>query len=97
MKNPFLNAFLAALYIVGIVFCVNSFASLVDGPDETLVIPIVLLSLLVLSVATMAFLFFYEPLRLLIEHQHRDATLFFGKTLGTFALIVGVFVLVLFL
>ena len=84
MKKPFLHALSAILYIVVIVLIVMMF----DGrmpEEETILIPMTVLSLLVLSVAVMGFLFVYEPLRLFIENKRQEAVSFFGKTIGFFA------------
>jgi hypothetical protein len=99
-KNPYLNALYAAIYIVLIVLLMNTFR--LDGPDAEatrwpIVIPMVMLSLFVLSAAVMGFLFAYEPLRLFLEGQKEKALPFFGKTVGTFALLALVFVAILVL
>jgi len=89
--SPFLNALGAAAYIALIV-------SLMQGvifqaaPHDSIFIPMAMLALLVLSVAVMAALFFYEPVRLLIEGKRPEAVAYFGKTLGAFALFVLVLV-----
>jgi hypothetical protein len=57
-----------------------------DTPD-TFFDGIGFLSLFVLSVATMAFLFFYQPAVFLLEHKHKEAFLYLVKMLGTFGLI----------
>ena len=93
-KKPFLNASAAALYIVAIVLVINTFSRL-SIPDNTILDPIVMLSLLVLSVAIMGFLFAYEPLRLYLEGQKQEAMLFFAKTVGTFACFAIFFIVVL--
>ncbi|OGI95224.1 hypothetical protein A2917_01060 [Candidatus Nomurabacteria bacterium RIFCSPLOWO2_01_FULL_42_17] len=94
MKNPFLNALAAALYIVVVVFVISSITS--DAHEETLLIPITMLSLLVLSVSVMGLLFFYEPARLFLENKNREAILFFVKTVGTFACFVIILIALLF-
>ena len=82
MKKPFLHALSATLYIVFVVLIISVF----DGrPEETILIPMTVLALLVLSVAVMGFLFVYEPLRLFIENKRQEAVSFFGKTIGFFA------------
>lgn len=90
LKNPYLNAVYAALYIALVVFLVSSMTAGPDNPN-TIILPMLLLSIFVLSVALMAALFFYEPVKLYIEQQKLEAAAFFGKTLGTFACIVFVF------
>ncbi len=95
-KNPFLNALFAALYIVFIVSIMFSIDP--DGREETILMPILMLSLFVLSAAVMGYLFVYEPLRLHLDNQRQEAVSFFLKTVGTFACFVLIFlVFVLFL
>src|SRR3990167_1052540 len=94
-KNPFINAVLAGAYIVLIVSVIKLFSTL-GGPEESIFIPMTMISLLVLSVALMGFLFFYEPLRLLMNNQMEAAASFFVKKLGAFAVIVVIFVVLLF-
>lgn len=64
-----------------------------DTPD-TLLDSMGVLSLFVLSAAVMAFLFFYQPVSLLIENKKTEAVSYFLKTLGTFG-VVTVLVLTL--
>ncbi len=94
MKKPFLNALAAALYIVVIVFAIKTISSLLSG--ENLLMPITMLSLFVLSVSVMGFLFLAEPLQLLIDNKKQEAVTFFLKVLGIFAIFVGVFTILLF-
>ena len=78
-KNPFLNAILAGLYIVTIVFVMDTImSSTKEGTgDEMLLIPMTMLSLLVLSTAVMGFLFVLEPLRLFLDGHRQEAITFF--------------------
>jgi hypothetical protein len=93
--NPYLNAVLAAAYIVGIVFVIQVFTSQTTL-QKTLYIPIGMLGLLVLSVAVMSYLFGYEPFRLYFDTKREEAVIFFLKTLGTFAAIVVVYLAYIF-
>lgn len=86
LKNPFVNAILATLYI-GVVVTILHFTSSFTG--ESFFIPIAVLSLLVLSVSIMGVLFFYEPVCLLIEKDQKGALVFLAKALGTFALLTA--------
>lgn len=86
-QSPFINATLAAAYIVGIVFTMGAFTSL-QSVENTLLIPIGVLGLFVLSTAIMGFLFAYEPLRLYFDNKRKEALSFFFKTLGTFAVLL---------
>lgn len=89
-QSPFVNATLTAAYIVGIAFTMGVFTS-VKSLESTLLIPIGVLGLFVLSTATMGFLFVYEPLRLYFDNKRKEAVTFFFKTLGTFAVLVIVY------
>jgi len=93
MKNPIVNALLALAYIVGIVYLINHIAGGAD-PD-TILMPIMMLSLLTLSAAVMAFLFLKQPVELLIDGKKQEAVTVFFKTIGVFALITFVVYLLL--
>lgn len=94
MKKPFLYALVAAVYIMFIVLSVTTLGPAI--PEPNVVIPIGMLSLLVLSVAVMAFLFFFEPVQLLIEKRQKEALATFSKTVAFFIGFVIVFVTTLF-
>lgn len=98
MKNiPFINAFAASVYIVIVSFVMNSMQSLPFPEEDTILAPMFVLSLFVLSAAVMGFLFLYQPFRLYFEDQKREAVLFFLKTVGTFAGFVAIFFISLLL
>jgi small-conductance mechanosensitive channel len=97
MKKPFLHAFGAALYIVVIVLVVQVVTSALKGQNETIMIPMTMLSLFVLSAAVMGYLFLSESLYLLAENRKQEAITFFGKVVGIFACFVAVFAIILFL
>ena len=94
--NPFTNAVLAALYIVGIVFVMDTVTSLVTQ-EETVLIPMTILSLFVLSASVMGFLFVYKPFQLYFEGHKQEAVLFFTKTVGVFACFTAAFIVALLL
>jgi len=85
--NPYLNAIGASAYIWGIGFFFHYMSETHANTPDPWIAPIAMLSLLVLSVCVMGFLFFYRPAALLMEKQHREAADFFLKTVGTFALL----------
>ena len=87
MKKPFLHALGAGAYIILIVNLINFFGR-ENVPEDTILAPIAMLSLLVLSVAFMGFVFLYEPVRLFGEGKKKEALDFFGKTLASFAMLV---------
>ncbi len=96
MQNPFANATLAALYIIGIVYAIDTFSRLSVAPKgPTLLVPMTILSLFVLSAAVMGFLFVYQPLRLYMEGHKKDAVQFFAKTTLTFACFALLFLITL--
>lgn len=97
MKNPYLNALLAASYIAVIVSAMGSVSETLQNKPDNVFMPMTMLSLFVLSVATMAVLFFFTPVKLLLENQKEEALKFFLKTLGTFAVCVALFVVLMFM
>lgn len=97
MKKPFLHALVAAVYIVFIVLLIQTTGSVLQNQEDTIIIPMAILGLFVLSAAVMGFLFLSEPLRLFLENQKQESFIFFGKTVGFFACFVGVFAILLFL
>jgi len=66
-----------------------------NKPD-TFFAPVMVLSLLTLSVAVMAFLFFYQPLMLFIDGKKKEAVNLFVKTVGFFAVFTSVVLVLLF-
>ncbi len=94
-RNPFINAFAATAYIA-LVATVMFNGEKIFGPDESVIIPIAVLSLFVLSAAVMGYLFVLEPLRLFLEGDHRGATKLFLATVGVFACVTGAIFLVAF-
>jgi hypothetical protein len=96
MKKPFLYALVAALYIVNIVLVIN-LAATFSIPDNTILIPMVMLSLFVLSAAVMGYLFLSEPLQLFMDNKRKEAVAFFAKTVGIFACFAILFLILLFL
>lgn len=94
-RNPFLNALCAEIYIMIIVLLIQSLPHVDD--QKTILMPIMMLSLFVLSASVMGFLFLAEPIQLYVENQKKDALIYFAKTVATFALItLVVFLFVVF-
>lgn len=84
MKKPLIKALSAELYIIGIVLFIQYGLASRDVPENVFV-PIMMLSLFVLSVAVMGYLFFAEPLQLYLSGQRKPAISFFIKTVSAFA------------
>lgn len=77
----------------------NFYAPHVVIVEESIFVPIAMLSLFVFSASTMSYLFLYEPLCLLLDGKRKEAVVLFFQTLGVFAasavvlLLLGIFVL----
>ncbi len=95
-KNPYLSALCAGLYIVFVVLLIFYGPTFVREKPDTILAPISMLCLLVLSVAFMGYAFMYQPVLMYIEGQKREAVEFFTKTLGTFAVITAIVVTIAF-
>lgn len=65
--------------------------------EDTVVVPIAMLSLLVLSAAVMGFLFLSRPIMLYMDGKKDEAISFFGRTVAIFAIITAIFFIVIFL
>ena len=95
-KNPFINAFSASAYIALVVSVMNVVTRTQGSKPDSTFAPIMFISLLTLSVAVMAYLFFYQPLQFLIDGKRKEALNLFVKTIGVFgAITVVVSILVL--
>lgn len=67
------------------------------GEEDSVIMPMAMLSLFVLSASIMGYLFCYTPLALLLEGKEEEASRFFLKTAGTFAAITLVIFSAMFL
>jgi hypothetical protein len=94
-KNPLINTLSASLYI-GVVSSLMFFGSHFSQMEDTVLIPIAMLSLFTLSAAVMAFLFFYQPVSLLAEGDKKAAFAFLLQTIGSFAAITATIFATLF-
>jgi hypothetical protein len=95
-KNPYLNALYAGIYIVFIVLLITYGPTYVRGKPDTILDPIAILSLLVISVAFMGYMFLLQPTLMYMGGQKREAVKLFTKTLFAFAGITAVIVLIAF-
>lgn len=95
-KNPIINALSAALYIAGVV-SILFFGSQFEGQEDTVLIPIAMLSLFSLSAAVMAFIFFYQPVTMYVEGEKKAAVTLLVQTIGSFAGVTAVLLAALFL
>lgn len=95
-KNPYLSAVYAAGYIATLVLVINFGSQFAKDKPETILIPMAMLSLFVLSAAMMGYLFIMQPLALYLDGKKNEAITFFVKTLATFAGITFVLLIVAF-
>lgn len=95
-KNPLVNALSASAYIVLVVSVMTFVTSPLRDKPDTFFAPVTMLFVLTLSVAVMAYLFFYQPLLLFIEGKKKAAVDLFVKTVGIFAAITVVVLTLLF-
>lgn len=95
-RSPYINALLAALYIVFVVLLITYGPAHVRDKPDSILAPMAMLSLLVFSVALMGYLFFLQPVAMYMEGQKREAVELFTKTLGIFAVITGIVLVIAF-
>ena len=95
-KNPIINGLRASAYIIFVVTVMTFVTQPLKNKPDTFFAPITFLSVLTLSVAVMAFLFFYQPMLLFIEGKKKEAVSLFVKTVGIFAAITAVILILLF-
>lgn len=96
-KNPFINALCATIYIIFGVMVMTFVTSPLRNKPDTIFAPIVVLSLLTLTAAVMAYLFFYQPVILLIDGKKKEAVKLFVQTVGIFAAFTAIALILLFL
>jgi len=89
-KNPFINALAGLLYIS--LVATLMFYGIADKFDNTILIPITMLSLFVFSAAMMGYIFLFTPLQLFLEGQKKESVDLFLKTLAAFAVAAALFV-----
>ena len=93
-QNPLINALAAVGYIIAVVLVMFYGGPLMGGPDgeDTIFIPMAMLSLFVFSAATMGYIVLYQPLVMFLEGKKVEAVNLFLKTIGA----LGIFMVVLF-
>ncbi len=92
--NPIYNALFAIAYIIGVASLMFSAETVFGGVEDNITFPIMALSLLVLSVSVMAYVFFYQPVILLIDQKREQAVKLFLQTVGTFALALVIIIII---
>jgi hypothetical protein len=82
--HPFFNALGAFLYIGGLVCFLHYVESIRHDTPDTIFDGIGAISLFTLSAAVMAYLFFYQPVALLIARKQAEASAYLLRTIGFF-------------
>lgn len=93
-KNPFYNALFAISYIACLVTGVNLVATSLKGViQETILLPMGFLGVLVFSVALMGYLFFFQPLMMILDGKRQEGVMLFLKTVAVFAVATALVIL----
>lgn len=87
MPNPFLSAVAASAYICAFVLLIIARQPPIEHTVVPILAPVLFLSILVLSVSVMAFLFFYQPMILVLDGKRTEAVRYFARAVGTFAVL----------
>lgn len=93
-KNPYVNAITAVLYIVLVTLLINFFAKYAPV-DKSFIAPIVFLCLFTLSAAVMGYLFVLQPVQLYLDGEKKAGVRLFVQTIGVFAVITILVIVVL--
>jgi hypothetical protein len=93
--NPFYNALFAISYIVCLVTGVNLVATNLEGViQETILLPMGALGVLVFSVALMGYLFFFQPLMMILDGKRQEGVKLFLQTAAIFAAATALVILI---
>lgn len=82
-KNPFVNALVALAYIVALVLAIFWGGPML-GDEDTIFIPMAMLSLFVFSAATMSYIVLYQPIVMFLDGKKAEATNLFLTTIAAF-------------
>jgi hypothetical protein len=96
MKNPYINALSAALYIGAVGTFLHFMTETHANTPDKWYSGIAFISLLTLSVAMMGYFFAFKPLQMYLDGDKKNAVSFFLKTLGTFAVLTIALLVVVF-
>jgi hypothetical protein len=92
-KNPLINALLALAYIAAVSSTLFYAPMIFKLPaQDTVFMPIMVLSLFVFSASIMGYLFLYQPILLILSNEKKEGTILFVKTAGIFGVAAIVFV-----
>lgn len=93
-QNPYINAIAASLYIA-VVASAMYYVPKIIGRIESVMVPIVILSLFTLSAAVMGYFFLFHPAQLYLDGKKKEAVHFFLTTLFSFAAITALLFIML--
>ena len=85
-KNPLINSLSATAYIV-LVSLVLTYVPKLVGPMNSVIGPVAMLSLFVLSAAVMGYLFVFQPIQMYLDGDKKPAIKLSLQTLAFFAVI----------
>jgi hypothetical protein len=87
-RNSIISAVLAEAYIILVVVVIEFIQNTILSakPEGTILIPMLMLSLFVLSAAVMGYLFLAQPVQLYLDGKKKEAILQFVYTTGAFAI-----------
>lgn len=94
-KNPLINAFAALAYIV-IITTIMFYGINHRGPMNSVVIPIMVVSLFTLSAAVMGYIFLSQPAQLYLDGKKKPAMNLFLQTMAIFGVITALILLLVF-
>lgn len=94
-KNPLLNGLAALVYVFLIALFFRFATNLAPHPD-TILAPMVMLSILTFSTATMAYIFGYTPFCLYFDGKKKEAVKLFLQTTAVFGCLTLIIVVLLF-
>ena len=94
IKNALINSVLAIAYIAIVASAIFNGEKLF-GPDESIFVPIMMLSLLVFSVAMMGVLIFGRPVMWYLDGAKKEAIKLLFYTLGFILVALVIFLLVI--
>jgi hypothetical protein len=90
------NAVLAAIYIV-LIASLMYYGQPFVGKDDSVIMPIAMLSLFTLSAAVMGYFFLYQPIQLYFSNDKKGAFKLFVQTVGIFAIITVILFAIMFI
>lgn len=82
-KNPIINSLSATAYIA-VVSSFMFYGKGLFGEEDTIFMPVMMLSLFVLSAAMMGYFFFFQPIQLYLDGEKKQAVNLFLKTIAVF-------------